>query len=152
MNKPQRQTTKPITPDKLPFEVFEEMEALTTIAKRDAHLKKYDSFVLRTILQANFDKNIVLELPEGTPPFVKDLAPPGASMARLNSAIKVLGQLVVGNAKFNKVQKEVAFIKLLEGCNQKDAEVLIAMKDKTLSTMYPTLTLALVKKAIPSIF
>jgi hypothetical protein len=136
--------------DKLPHEIFTELEALPK-PKRAAFLKENESFVLKTILQGAFNSKIALDLPEGEPPYEKDQCPAGMSMARLSNTIKVLGKLVVGDTRLSKLQKEVTFVKLLEGVNEPDAQILIAMKDKTLGTLYPSLDVKLVQKVFPEI-
>jgi hypothetical protein len=51
-----------------------------------------------------------------------------------------------------RVLKERRFVGILELLHARDAEILIAMKDKSLSKMYPKLTASLAKKAFPSAF
>jgi len=104
-----------------------------------------------------FSPNIRLDLPEGIPPFSRDNLPLGNSMGRVDKAIKVLGKLALmpgqtPSSGLSKIKKETLFIQLLESVNEKDAEAIIAMKDKTLSQLYPVLDETLAKAAFPDIF
>jgi hypothetical protein len=69
----------------------------------------------------------------------------------LRKQIDVLPRLVVGSNNYNRIKKEMAFIKLLENVHESDAEILIAMKDKKLHKKYTLLTASVVKKAFPNL-
>lgn len=139
-----------------PHEVFEAIAAINSFHDRVAFLQSKQSFAIRTILQCNFASDIVLDLPDGSPPFERDVLPVGNSMGRIDKAVKVLGQLVAPNGThtsgLSRMKKETRFIQLLESVYEKDADVIIAMKDKALSKMYPALDYTLVKSAFPNIF
>ncbi len=47
--------------------------------------------------------------------------------------------------------REGEFIKILQNVNKKDAEVIVAMKDKTLTDIFPNITKEIVEKAWPKL-
>jgi len=134
----------------LPHEVFKKVALAKTPAARVKILQENESFSIKTLLQGNFDPQIKIDLPEGSPPYKKDQGPAGIQPARIDNAIKMLGNLIVGNP-LPKMRKEILFIQLLESIHAEDAELVIAMKDKTLSDLFPCLTAKLVKKAFPAL-
>jgi len=140
----------------LPHEVFEKVEAASSVAERVSILQEHASQPIKTILYAAFTKPYLKwDLPEGAPPYEADTMPPGYQRASVESAIKGISELLVGgkmNGKFPRMQKEKRFIGMLEALHANDAKILIAMKDRKLSGLYPKLTAALVKKAYPTLF
>ena len=136
---------------KHPFEIFEAVQACTKQADRVKILQENESYELKTILQAAFRKDIVFELPQGAPPYTPSPNPAGVMSSPLRKQIDVLALLVAGNNKWNKMKKEMAFIRLLENVHEKDAEIIVAMKDKKLTSLYSTLTSSLVKKAFANL-
>lgn len=134
----------------LPHEVLDKVQAASTVEERVAVLQRYESFALKSILQANFSPKVVFDLPKGDAPYTKDTNPPDKSVSRIDTSIKVLKHLLVSST-MPRVRKEVKFIQFLESINTKDADVIIAMKDKHLSSKYPNLTLQVVKTAFPTL-
>ena len=145
IKRPNRHTVKH------PFEIFEAVQACTKQADRVKILQENESYELKTILQAAFRKDIVFELPQGAPPYTPSPNPAGIMSSPLRKQIDVLALLVAGNNKWNKMKKEMAFIRLLENVHEKDAEIIVAMKDKKLTSLYSTLTSSLVKKAFANL-
>ena len=137
--------------ERLPHEIFELLEKASTIEERIGILKQYESYALKTILQAGFNDKIIFDLPEGAPPYNPDLGAPGLQMQSFKKQVDTLGKLIVGYNAIPKIRKETLFIKLLENVYSKDATILIAMKDKSLSELYPSLTRELVQKTFPQI-
>ena len=134
----------------LPHEVFDLVQSTRDLKERDAIIKKHESFAIRTILQVNFSDWIKFDIPEGAPPYTPDTRPPEKAAGRINKSIRVLKDLVVGS-KMPKYKKEMRFVQLLESVNEKDAEILVAMKDKKLNKLYSSLTEAFVKRNFPKI-
>ena len=145
MKRPDRHTIKH------PFEIFEAVQACTKQTDRVKLLQENESYELKTILQVAFRKDIVFELPEGSPPYTPSPNPAGVMSSPLKKQIDVLPLLVINNKKWSRVKKEMAFIRLLENVHAKDAEIIIAMKDKKLTSLYSTLTSSLVKKAFANL-
>ena len=113
-----------------------------------AVLKKHDSVPLRQVLKGAFDPNIIWDLPEGTPPFNRNDAPAGTEHTSLHTEARRLWHFVKGaDDKLKKSKKEMMFIQLLEGLQEDDADLMIAVKEKSLNKRYKGLTDAVVKEA-----
>ena len=136
--------------EKLPHEVFEKCETIRYKKDRQEYLSKYQTFAIRTILQLNYDKNIKLDLPEGTPPYKADAMPAGVQLQPINKVTKALGILMPGG-KMSRIKKEARFIRLLESCHSKDAKIIIAAKDGKLQDLYSKMTINLVQDALPKL-
>lgn len=139
-----------------PYEVFAELEAIKSFHERVKHLQQNASFAIKTILQCNFSPHIKLDLPEGSPPYRKDVMPPDQTPARIDKAIKVLGKLACypgqpAASGLAKIKMETLFVNLLETINENDAEIILAMKEKELEKSYPSIDLTLVKTAFPEL-
>ena len=113
-----------------------------------AVLKKHDSVPLRQVLKGAFDPNIIWDLPEGTPPFNRNDAPAGTEHTSLHTEARRLWHFVKGADDYLKqAKKEMMFIQLLEGLQEDDADLMIAVKEKSLNKRYKGLTDAVVKEA-----
>lgn len=136
--------------EKLLHELLEEAQNLKTRAERIELFTKHDNFALRTILQLAHNPKIELDFPAGAPPYKKSENPEGLEYARLTNIIRSLGQCVKGN-KVSAVKKEQILIRLLESVDAKDAEIIIAAKDKVLHKLYTKVTENLVEKTFPAL-
>ena len=113
-----------------------------------AVLKKHDSVPLRQVLKGAFDPNIIWDLPEGTPPFNRNDAPAGTEHTSLHTEARRLWHFVKGaDENLKQSKKEMMFIQLLEGLQEDDADLMIAVKEKSLNKRYKGLTDAVVKEA-----
>ena len=113
-----------------------------------AVLKKHDSVPLRQVLKGAFDPNIIWDLPEGTPPFNRNDAPAGTEHTSLHTEARILWHFVKGaDDNLKQAKKEMMFIQLLEGLQEDDADLMIAVKEKSLNKRYKGLTDAVVKEA-----
>ena len=132
----------------LVHEIFLKVNNAKDKPKKIEVLKENDSPELRMLLKGAFDPKIEWELPEGVPPFIKNDAPAGTEHTSLFTETKRLWDFVKGaDTKTGRAKKEIMFIQMLEGLQEKDAEVLIAIKDKKLNTIYKGLTENVVKEA-----
>jgi hypothetical protein len=132
-----------------PFEVF---EFISGKSQKEAIqiLKQNESFSLHTVLQLNFSNKVKLDLPEGAPPYTKDERATDVAASSLNKALAILPHLVVGE-KMPRIKKEIRFIGLLESLYFRDSETIILAKDKKLQTVYPELTIEVVREAFPGL-
>ena len=117
-------------------------------AKKDeiaqiAQLKENDTYIIRSILQANFKDAVQFGLPQGKPPF----NPNESEVLVTDSLIKELGTCTTVGAPGHPIKRERNFIDILEAVHKDDADLLILVKDKKLEEMYPTLTKAAVQAA-----
>ena len=131
----------------LVHEIFTQINNAKDKPKKIEVLKKHDTPAMRSLLKAAFDPKILWDLPEGIPPYIANEAPAGTEHTSLLSEARKLYHFVVGgNNTINKLKKETMFIQMLEGLQQKDAEVLIAIKNKNLNTTFKGLTAQMVKE------
>ena len=78
-------------------------------------------------------------LPEGTPPYKEDAAPEGMTPANLWSETRSFERFTRSDLSNSK--REQLFIQLLENIHPTEAKVVLAIKDQSLSKMYPNITL-----------
>ena len=131
----------------LVHEIFTQINNAKDKPKKIAVLKQHDNPAMRQLLKAAFDPKIEWDLPEGIPPYIANEAPAGTEHTSLLSEARKLYHFVVGgNNTINQLKKETMFIQMLEGLQQKDAEVLIAIKNKNLNNVYKGLTAQMVKE------
>ena len=109
-------------------------------------LRQYDSETLRYILELAFHPNVGWWLPEGAPPYkpceVLD------TEGRLYQEARTLPLYLYGNRPdLKQDQRENLFIGLLESLHPKDANLLIAVKDKKVAG----LNVATINEAFPGL-
>lgn len=111
------------------YEILDKVKAAKSKQEKVNILRQYDSETLRYILELGFHPNVGWWLPEGAPPYkpseVLD------TEGRLYQEARTLPMYLYGNRPdLKKHQREMLFIGLLESLHPKDAELLIAIKDK----------------------
>ena len=109
-------------------------------------LRQYDSETLRYILELAFHPNVGWWLPEGAPPYkpceVLD------TEGRIYQEARTLPLYLYGNRPdLKQHQRENLFIGLLESLHPKDANLLIAVKDKKVAG----LNVATINEAFPGL-
>ena len=120
-------------------------------------LQQYDTQGLRMVLKAAFDPKIVWLVPEGNVPYIANDAPDGTEHTRLEQQARTLqnyvgvkqenGAVTPASPQINTMKREMLFIQLLEGLSAGEAEVLVAVKNKTLNKTYKGLNASTVKEA-----
>jgi hypothetical protein len=145
-----KQTSKKFV-TRLPHETLEKIEKAKTVKDRVEILQEDSTYALKTILQVNFREDITFDFPEGAPPYKKDKAVEGQQYRSIEKSILQLKNLVSQNKRVPNFKKEAGLIRLLESVHPKDAELLIAMKDKDIKSLYKGVTLATVQKAFPNL-
>lgn len=131
------------------FEILELVEKAKTEEEKISLLRKHRSQVLADILQGAFDTRIIWLLPEGPAPYK-----PSHGM-NIENALQYEARKMpyfVANAgkryELSQNKREIMFIQFLESIHPKDAELMVAVKDKKLP--YPSITPELVfSKAYP---
>lgn len=101
-----------------------------------------DDAAMTIIFKHAFDPAQKFLLPEGKPPFKPDAAPIGMSPAIFKQELKRL--YVFCRQDLTPLRRETLFVQLLENIHPSEAEVLIAIKDQTLTKMYKNITHELV--------
>ena len=132
-------------------EILQIVDNASTKAERIRLLEQYNVRPLRNMLALNFEKNIVLDLPEGKPPFKRDEREPvGMSAASLYTESRRLARCLESD-HLSKLKKEAVFVQILEGIHWQEADVVLACKDRKLEEMYPNITREIVRKAFPTL-
>lgn len=104
---------------------------------------------LSYVLSFNFNSQMKFELPDGVPPYKRDEATNTDFQGALCHVVKRLANCFPGN-KIPKIKKERTFIDVLESVPPKSADIILAMKDKSLTELYPNITKELVQKVFPN--
>jgi len=132
-------------------EIFEKVETAKSEEERIKILLTNDSPVLQTVLGICFNPDTKMRLPEGKPPFKVDKdTPMGYSPTNLYKEARKF-YIWLNPSNLSKVKLESLFIEMLESVHWKEADILCAMKDKQLSTLYKTMTEDLVRKTYPNL-
>jgi hypothetical protein len=133
------------------FEVLEAVAAVQTREEKREILKSNDDLVLRDILRGAFDDSITWKLPVGPIPI--EVVEPKGDKLGLYSAAAELKYFVVGGPghRLPAVQREKRFFDMLAKCHPKDADLIVAMKDKKLTGKYKGLTKKLVQDTWPNL-
>lgn len=128
-------------------ETFEKINKLKK-NERAAELKKHDNFAVRTILQGCFDPRVKWLLPEGTPPY-KPSTLVDQENVLIHDARKLVYFVEGGAPGLKQTKREMLFIEMLETVAPKDAELLVAIKDKKFP--FKGITKDIIKEAFPGL-
>ena len=126
---------------------------LKTNKEKVQHLKTNDCRPLRNILKGLFDEAVVFNLPAGIPPYRKDDAPKGyeiSNLHRVSKRFKYFDKGGIGEQML-AARREKMFIDVLESLHPDEAELVIAMKEKSLMGKYKGITSKLVSEAFPNL-
>ena len=153
-----RRTRKPrkTAPKKLPNnpfmnEIFDLVSEQKTDAKKVAILQEYECDILKSLFIWNFDDSVISLLPEGKVPYKPNENPLGSDHSSLRREQRNLYLFVKGgNDSISTIRRETIFIQMLEGLHPKEADIVIAVKDKGLEDMYDV-SFEVVEEAYPDI-
>ena len=134
-------------------EIFTIIENAKTNKEKSELILKHNCLALRDILKGSLDDSIEWSIPTGSPPYKKDSLAPDLTISNLHRQSSKLRYFVKGGPgdKMNIAKRELMFINILESIHTPDAEILIAMKDKQLNKLFPSLTKKLVKSVFPKL-
>lgn len=114
-------------------------------------MKKYGGHPpLNFLLSMNYNKNVLFDLPSGMPPYKRDEATHEDLFSPLASQIRRMFSCLSSNKTIPRFKKENVFIQLLEAINPKEADILLACKDRALTELYPSITKELVGSVYPA--
>tara|TARA_Y100000004_G_scaffold95278_1_gene106742 strand:- start:245 stop:661 length:417 start_codon:yes stop_codon:yes gene_type:complete len=131
------------------YNVLEQVDKLKQHKRKVDLLKAHDNFSFKTIFMGNFADHIDLQMPEGEPPFTPRELEEKVTDERLE---KIVWKFKNCNDKSeHQWAREKVFINMLEAVHPDDAKVFIAVKDKNLTKLFPTITKELVKEAYTDI-
>ena len=151
--KPRKTATKTKKLPSNPFmnEILELVSEQKTDAKKVAILKEYECDALKSLFIWNFDDSIISLLPEGNVPYKPNENPLGTDHSSLRREQRNLYMFVKGgNDALSTIRRETIFIQMLEGLHPKEADIVIAVKDKALEDMYDV-SFEVVEEAYPDI-
>lgn len=130
------------------FEILQEASEKKTEKEKIESLRQHeDNNALKTILAGAYYEGVKWNLPPGEPPY-KPCDPVNAENF-LYGEIKRLYLFCEGGASLTNLRRETLFVEMLESVHPKDAEILLAMKEKKLP--YKGLTKSVIAKAFPGL-
>lgn len=114
------------------FEIIDETNKIKDLQARINFLHAHNSNALQTILKIGFDSTIESLLPEGAPPYTPCEKLEAQGMLATPRTLRQLRIFFKNNGydHLSASKRENIFIGILEGLDPKDAELLIAAKDK----------------------
>ena len=123
-------------------------EAKTRDEKREI-LKSRDNYATRALLQLNFHPDVSWHIPRGSPPYTPS-QDADSTEGSIHFEVKKLNYFVKGGGHdLSMLKRESMFVQLLERVAEKDAKLLIAVKDQNLS--YKGLSYKLVRDVWPDL-
>lgn len=132
------------------FEYLNLINDAPTEAAQIELLKKWGSTPpLNMLFPLNWNSNVKLDLPEGPPPYKRDESTHPDLMTNLSGQIGRL-KVCTKQSEAKKRDKERVFIQVLEQIPYKDADVLLAAKDRKLDELFPNIKSETVKKVFPN--
>jgi hypothetical protein len=137
--------------------IYEMMELLTgprnpSQETLEASLRELkDDAVVKGLLDFNFNPRFVgFDLALGAPFYdTNKLQPYGFAETQLSTQFRRLYIFFNGYVELNRDGKERRFIQLLEGLHWREAELLIAIKDRKLQELFPKIDRYLIRKVFP---
>jgi hypothetical protein len=139
-----------LPPNPLIYEILEAASKARLKADKIKILKDHDSWALRDVLRATYDKKIEFLIPDGEPPYTpnKPESVP-SNLLRKNVDFKYI---VKGGIREDMpaFKREKIYIGLLESIHPEDAKVVINMVNRKRPA--PGITENIVKEAFPSLF
>ena len=130
--------------------IFEEIAQAKSFEIRKQILLDNESKLLKELLKYAFHPDIKFALPVGRPPFKTIGDSNEYNPTYLYPNIRKLYLFIEGgHDKLTPLRREQLFIQMLESLHEKEAEVLLQIKDKKLN--FRCLTYKLVKTTFPEI-
>ena len=143
--------TKKLPSNPFMNEILELVSEQKTDAKKVALLKEYECDILKSLFIWNFDDSVISLLPTGNVPYKPNESPLGTDHSSLRREQRSLYNFVKGgNDQLSTIRRETIFIQMLEGLHPKEADIVIAVKDKNLEDMYDV-SFEVVEEAYPDI-
>ena len=140
-----------LPPNPFVHEILELASKQRTRAKKVEILQEYANPALKSLFIWNFDDSVISLLPAGNVPYKPNENPLGTDHSSLRREQRSLYNFVKGgNDQLSTIRRETIFIQMLEGLHPKEAEIVIAVKDKNLEDMYDV-PFEVVEEAYPDI-
>lgn len=130
------------------YEFLLKVSKLKRTAEKVGSLRNNDTVALRIILQAAFDPSVEFLLPEGTPPYKPNELVDQQHV--LHKEADKIRYFVKGfHPNLNQNKREMMFIEFLERLDPKDAELVLAVKEKRLP--FPGIAIQHVVEGLPGL-
>jgi hypothetical protein len=133
-------------------EILKEADKAAKIEDKVNILRNNQSETLKILLRLAHDPNVKWLLPEGSPPF-KATDAANDVQGRLYTELRRFYLFVEGGnpppPAMPNLKRESLFIQLLESIDPDDARLLVAVKDKDLTSIYKTLKPYIINQAFP---
>ena len=125
--------------------VFSKVDKLKQHKRKVDLLKKEEDFAIKSVLQGCYLPRVNFKMPDGPPPYTPK-----------EEDVEITEQIIRQIAKaldFNRHQwdRERVYTQILESVSAEDAKILVAMKDKDMTVLYPSITKELVREAYPNL-
>ena len=158
--KPRTVTVKKkiLPPNPMVHELLEAVDSERVKARKIDLLRTHGDDSFKMVMIWNFDETVVSMLPDGPVPYQpvegdvqanREQGIPQRTTIR-NSARQFYRFVKGGDDALNKIKRESIFINILQTLPQPEAEILVLVKDKLLTTKY-NITKELVAEAYPEI-
>lgn len=103
-----------------------------------------DDAIINQVFKYAFDPDFKFILPDGIPEYKQDPSPMGIAPMELISNIRKF--YVFCRMDLSPMKRETLFIELLESLSKVEADILIAIKEQNLKSLYPRLSHSNVEK------
>ena len=149
---------KELPPNPMVHELLEAVDSERVKAKKLELLRTHGDDSFKMVMIWNFDETVVSMLPDGPVPYQpvegdvqanREQGIPQRTTIR-NSARQFYRFVKGGDDALNKIKRESIFINILQTLPQPEADILVLVKDKLLTTKY-NITKELVAEAYPEI-
>lgn len=121
------------------YEILEDAAKATSRVEKQQVMSDQNCLAIRDIVKGAFDDSINFSLiPKGIPPYTPNQEPKESLLDKSTT----LRYFVKGGPgeKLPAIKREAMFIELLESIHEKDARILIWVKDKQLAQKYKGIT------------
>ena len=149
---------KTLPPNPMVHEILEAVDSERVKTKKLEILRTHGDDSFKMVMIWNFDETVVSMLPDGPVPYQpvegdvqanREQGIPQRTTIR-NSARQFYRFVKGGDDAMNKIKRESVFINILQTLPEPEAEILVLVKDKLLTTKY-NITKELVAEAYPEI-
>jgi len=133
-------------------ELFDIVEKQKDDTDRCNLLAQNNNDLVRTYLNLNYNPQVKWLLPEGSPPYKKEVDKPiGYEQTTLQNELKRLYIFFDERQNLKPMKRESLFISMLEGLHHSEADLLCLVKEKNLIKKYPSITEQIVRMVFPNL-
>jgi hypothetical protein len=136
-------------------ELFEHMAKRKTREEKIETLREFIKIgksqfdLMRAFVELHWHPSVHFRLPDGKPPFTPAGNYESEAPSTLYREFKQIGRFLEGSSMYitNPLKREFHFISKLESLSEKEANILVALKDKTVFKLYPDVNFDLFNEA-----